>query len=1305
MIPRIIRFSCHGIWLATITTYLHADEGTRSNPYTEDFSPRFSYYHHTKGDNDTLNAVGGNNVLGNSEAIFDALDSNYIKLTGNGRMVTGLVKGDFLEIKAHGRVRLDGAAASAFNAAAVFTDRAKIRKRNGYQNRFQDAALLLPVLSLRDSELRFPGAAGVWPGEANALQSTVIPQFRISHANGTYPGIIVKVPETPDPAHPDVYLFKSVNYSSFSKITNTDSKITLTRLDPAQRPRFTIALANRTFTEGQASAGVLVTRDTRTEFLSKVKYTLIQGTATGADITLPTVTTGTLVFNPGDTQPQPTGTIIFKKDNLHEGDETFQIRLEIDARDNPNEAYVDAFNQTSHTYSLTLKNSPDEPAPTPIISPASINSNEPASNATAVLPLPLTLNRASSQPINIGLEILSSGTAQQGAGKDYLIETSSWSFNAGSTNPSGSASIRLLGDSVLDGTKTIHYRLKVNSGPVTLPTSNSFAITINDFQSQPANRPRVFLELAPGSPPDAEESVTTRWLRLRLVAPATLSNGSLSSQATTVNLGYSGTAARNSDYTAPSQVLIGANTQHVDFSVSVSDDAIAEFDETISVSITSATTHGGALAAANGTTPLTLIVRDNDGGDLANTIEPTVSKPPGNASAVVVVTGFGTSAPSLGIWRIAGEPGWRLSGTAATGLAAGFHEIEFRPFDGYLSPPTRIIRVAAGGTWQLPAGDEIQYEDIDAPAPVGLKVNLLGATGGQWKLDGETAWRDSGSTQQNLPIGSHKIHFNPPPGFQRPAAITRRLNPANPVNEFNIQLIAMPIGTPPKTPLALADPATDALPHAFIGRISTSNGFATGTAVGPNSVLTAAHVLFDDRTLGYVTDVRYQNQAHRGYYQPSASEELEILGEISATGLVVNSRSSMKPRGWVMLSGYAERRTEDLDAGMGSGSSGLESQNLDVAVAYFGNEVARGGHVGVRVATLAGEWINAPGSKSLVGYPVTQVTEEDAGKMHASIAADNISFSQTYLRVFRSNDLVGGPGVSGGPLVIRGLVNTAATEWKLAAVYLGESVFGVYREIDEDVADIIKYAQVLSGDDSSGDGAAPAAGSTTRSTSVASLEVRSNLPGATWRNGSSPLIRLANQTIVLQNLDFEVQFAELEGWVAPGVIRGTGILGENTVVEGVYRARSYGTLAAAMAIHSPDATEEELGPMGDMNRNGTPNIIEWAFNLDPARPGVPMGLTPGTGTEGLPAVGVIGAGPVRRLKVEFIRMKPSFNPNLRYVPEFCSSLEGNAWTESGQIIAQAPVDDMWERVVVEDSVLNAPVRFARLRVEEIPADN
>lgn len=114
--------------------------------------------------------------------------------------------------------------------------------------------------------------------------------------------------------------------------------------------------------------------------------------------------------------------------------------------------------------------------------------------------------------------------------------------------------------------------------------------------------------------------------------------------------------------------------------------------------------------------------------------------------------------------------------------------------------------------------------------------------------------------------------------------------------------------------------------------------------------------------------------------------------------------------------------------------------------------------------------------------------------------------------------------------------------------------------------------------------------------------------------------------------------------------------------------------------------------MQDDDRDGSSNLLEYAFNTQPGSPDA-QALTTGTGTSGLPFITRIGG----LLHIEFLRRKATTNSGLIYEPQFSDTLL-DPWSISTATPTIIDIDSTWERVIIEDDQPGATKRFARVRV-------
>jgi hypothetical protein len=134
----------------------------------------------------------------------------------------------------------------------------------------------------------------------------------------------------------------------------------------------------------------------------------------------------------------------------------------------------------------------------------------------------------------------------------------------------------------------------------------------------------------------------------------------------------------------------------------------------------------------------------------------------------------------------------------------------------------------------------------------------------------------------------------------------------------------------------------------------------------------------------------------------------------------------------------------------------------------------------------------------------------------------------------------------------------------------------------------------------------------------------------------------------------------------------------------VEQASGFNSWAASHGLSGPNA-EPLAAPQGD----GVPNMLKYAFNLAPSDRVTTM--THVSGTKGMPAISKLATG----LRVEFVRRKNS-QAGLVYKVMHSTALH-SGWNEVTGNSTVTPIDDTWERVVV-DVPVDQGIRQAFARV-------
>ncbi len=514
---------------------------------------------------------------------------------------------------------------------------------------------------------------------------------------------------------------------------------------------------------------------------------------------------------------------------------------------------------------------------------------------------------------------------------------------------------------------------------------------------------------------------------------------------------------------------------------------------------------------------------------------PTLSQPPLNAALGVTLL----PSEAGGQWRFPWELGWRDGGTIASNMAPANYPVEFRGRPGYLLlSPSVTVAVTNGGTTLITNEYFPTLIESESGNAGSLTVNIGPSPppGAGWRFIRDSAPFFPPGFTTNLAPGTYLIEFAPVGGRVKPDSRAVQVFAGLPTSLLVNYLLAVtpPDGVQLPQPVPIAS-VSDVInsPFGFNGQLQSDTGNGSGVAVQTNVVLTAAHVVFNDQTLSYVSQTFW-------YFQRTAG---------------VSDPPPQAARGYYLLSGYAAQRTNDLQSGLyAPGQSTPQSRNLDVAALYFLAPVAGGGHGGYLPSDQTpNAWLSGASLKMLVGYPVDGSQFGDAtivpGRMYRTdpqpypltVAGDPVSGQQ---QVYVAPWLLSYPGNSGGPLYAQ-----FDGDYYPAGVYLGTLYSGIQpigslvRAIDSNVVNLIALAanQGDSGTNFTGGGVITIIPSQNISASnPGAVQFRLAPPaavraGAGWRLlGDTPFGTATNYTrAVLSTNPFAIEFKPIPGWNLP----------------------------------------------------------------------------------------------------------------------------------------------------------------------------
>ncbi|HEY1716827.1 MAG TPA: LamG-like jellyroll fold domain-containing protein [Verrucomicrobiae bacterium] len=622
------------------------------------------------------------------------------------------------------------------------------------------------------------------------------------------------------------------------------------------------------------------------------------------------------------------------------------------------------------------------------------------------------------------------------------------------------------------------------------------------------------------------------------------------------------------------------------------------------------------------------IALDSSGGiyvadQLNNTIRKGTFTQYGSANIVSFVQPAMTSqlqvtllpSEANGQWRFPWEVAWRNSGQTASNLVAGNYPVEFRALPGWLAIPSSLI-VAVINNVSLTNQYFPTISAVDTNSGGSLTVTLgpNPPGGAGWRFLGDTTPFYLSGYSTNLIAGTYLIEFAAVSGRVKPPNLSVQVQPGLPTLLAENYLLAdsppagveLPFAVPAANISDLAD-----YPFGFNGELQSDSdvGYGSGVAVLPKVVLTAAHMVFNDQTLSYVSQVYWYFQREAGVFEPEPQAA----------------------RGWLVLSGYAAQRTNDLEGlggqTYGPDESSPQSRNLDVAALFFILPMAGGGYGGYLPSDASpNPWLTGNSLKMVVGYPVDGSlfgTTIVPGTMYQIQPQPYALNPDTEPEVYTAPWFLSYPGNSGGPVYVQ-----FNGYYYPAGVYSGIINNGIYqsavRAIDSDVVNLITNAEAKAdyGTNNPGGGVITVVPSQAVSASNPGyLEFQLGPPaavaaGAGWRLQGDTTYSSATNYIraVFSTNAFAVEFKPIAGWNVPTNQSVTVYSGQIAVYNALYTLNN----SAPVQIVSPQLSGGTFN-LSFQSANGQSYTLYYNDNL--------------ATTNWLPATNVTGNGATLQLSV------------------------------------------------------------------------
>ena len=430
--------------------------------------------------------------------------------------------------------------------------------------------------------------------------------------------------------------------------------------------------------ENGGSVTITVTRTGGSDGAVGVSYATSDGTATaGSDYT---TTSGTLSWTDGDSADK-TFSIPIIDDSTYEGNETVDLTLSSPTGD-----------ATLGSPSIAVLTIVDNESPQPgtlSFSAATYSVGEDVSSVT------ITVTRTGGSDGAVGVSYATSNGSAT-AGSDYTATSGALSWmNGDSANKT--FSIPILDDSVYEGNETVNLTLESATGGATLGSQSTAVLTVFDDE---VPQPGV-LSFSIGTY-DVDENGTSQTITVTRTGG---SDGTVGVSYTTSN----GTATAGLDYTTTSGTLSWADGDSANktFSIPILDDSTYEGDETVNLTLYSAT--GGATLGSPYTAVLTIVDNESPQPGVFSFSAASYSVSENGGSVTITVRRTGGSDGAVGV-------------SYATSNGSATAGSDYTPRSGTLSWTNGD---SANKTFSIPILDDSTYEGNET-----VNLTLSFPTGG-----------------------------------------------------------------------------------------------------------------------------------------------------------------------------------------------------------------------------------------------------------------------------------------------------------------------------------------------------------------------------------------------------------------------------------------------------------------------------------------------------------------------------------------------------------------------------------------------
>ena len=265
-------------------------------------------------------------------------------------------------------------------------------------------------------------------------------------------------------------------------------------------------------------------------------------------------------------------------------------------------------------------------------------------------------------------------------------------------------------------------------------------------------------------------------------------------------------------------------------------------------------------------------------------------------------------------WRIRGDSTWRDGGDIQSGIVVGSYTVEFRGVSGWTAPGAKPVQITNAGMTTT-SGTYVQQT---GSLTVTLGPDAAISAGAQWRIRGDSTWRDSGYIQSGIVVGSYTVEFKGVSGWTAPGAKPVQITNAATTTESGTYIVLPANGSTGSLKVTLLPP--EAVSAGAKWRVDGGDWFNSDyTQPG---LTTGSHTVEFSAVPGYMPPSSQSVTIEDGQTATASGTYVQQTGSVTVT--LGPSEAVAAGAQWRISGDSTWRNSGDTQSGIAVGSQTIE---------------------------------------------------------------------------------------------------------------------------------------------------------------------------------------------------------------------------------------------------------------------------------------------------------------------------------------------------------------------------------------------